>query len=60
VRIYGLNAQDKTPQYISYAVWPEAIYLLNTDCMRSRTFEMERNGLRKKMTLQPMEFKILK
>jgi len=60
VRIYGMNEQDKTPQYISYAVWPEAIYLLNTDCMKSRTFELERDGVRKKMTLQPMEFKIIK
>ncbi len=60
VRVFGMNEQDKTPQYISYAVWPEAIYLLNTDCMRSRTFFLERNGRRVKMTLQPMEFKIVK
>ena len=60
VRVFGMNEQDKTPQYISYAVWPEAIYLLNTDCMRSRTFFLERSGRRVKMTLQPMEFIIVK
>ena len=60
VRIVGANGQDKTPQYISYAVWPEAIYLLNTDCVKSHTFDLERNGLRTKMTLQPMEFRIIK
>ena len=60
VRIVGANTQDKTPQYISYAVWPEAIYLLNTDCVKSHTFDLERNGLRTKMTLQPMEFRIIK
>jgi hypothetical protein len=60
VRVFGMNEQDKTPQYISYAVWPEAIYLLNTDCMRSHTFFLERSGRRVKMTLQPMEFKIIK
>ena len=34
-----MNEQDKTPQYISYAVWPEAIYLLNLDLRLVVAFE---------------------
>ena len=59
IRVREAERGDNAPQYIAYAVWPEAIYLLNTDCMRERTFIFDDRGRTETITLQPMEFRAI-
>ncbi|WP_176012452.1 hypothetical protein [Victivallis sp. Marseille-Q1083] len=59
IRVREAERGDNAPQYIAYAVWPEAIYLLNTDCMRERTFIFDDRGRTETIILQPMEFRAI-
>ncbi|MDY0096494.1 MAG: hypothetical protein RBT80_27670 [Candidatus Vecturithrix sp.] len=59
VRITSVNNDDKAIEYIAYAIWPEAIYLLNTDCMNERTFILESMNGKDIITLKPTEFVVI-
>ena len=60
VRVWEARPGDQSPRYIAYAVWPEAIYLLNTDCMKERTFIFENAGKKETITLKPTEFRTIR
>ena len=60
IRVLEAEPGDRAPDYIAYAVWPEAIYLLNTDCTAPRTFILDNQGKKEKITLNPTEFRTIR
>ena len=45
---------------ISYAVYPETVYVLNTDCVEAREAELTVDGRKQTVRLAPAEFRIIK